>query len=892
MRNRILSMLITTVIIFTNIPTINLSVQALDWGGFEYEIISDKDLEIIGYTSNLAPSLHLSIPNMLGSGERVVKKIGDSAFEGFTNLEFLTFQYDIERIGAKAFENCESLKSVAFVQKTPPDFGDDVFLNCLSLTAVYVHESAVDAYKDAIGTDYAPLVKKIGDSYGTDWTLVDGILTISSDIGIADWDNRGVSAHADYYLLKEIIIGDGVTIIPYYTFADIRSAVSLTISDSVTVIERNSFSGCISLETVIIGEGVTQIGPNAFSNCRNLISVTFKSKTPPVFDGSILEARSFFGVRGHTVYVPEGSKSAYISRGHQLFPHHVSPAPYKIIEYDSDGNYIDVPVTNITGIPAIYIIEEGALTLNVSIAPNDATYKDIIWSVHEAGTTGAAIDGNVFTATSEGTATIRATIINEKKMEIYYTQDFGISVRAFVPITNITLTASDLSGHMFALYPQFEPSNATNQTVQWSVINAGITGVKRDFQNWFSIYETWGKFKIRVTVRNGIALGEDYTKDFTITAGKCACIICIGDCVVCGCECNKACGDCGTCKVCDATYSAGNGWTYNAGTITVSTNDSTTNWRKEIIAPLQISDLINGVVIANTVTEIGVDAFRGCEKIESITISDSVLNIGNNAFMFCNSIKSVTFMSSEPPTFGNYVFSSGSSYALTTIYVPVGSKALYEVVEMLNQYDILEDCFGSGCGECYVCLPKCSECGERPCVCVYCDVCGELEEDCTCVYCEICTELEADCTCVYCEICTELEADCTCVYCEVCGKLENDCTCVYCEVCGELEDDCLGHDHLYIGEINIVDGYIKLHNPTGNAISCKGLYLTNTDEGLFKWQMPSVIIRPGEYVEIITSSSNRNIRLKRMKINFDLNYGGTLLLTDAKGEVISEVDID
>ncbi|MCL2665549.1 MAG: hypothetical protein FWE82_08050 [Defluviitaleaceae bacterium] len=44
---------------------------------------------------------------------------------------------------------------------------------------------------------------------------------------------------------------------------------------------------------------------------------------------------------------------------------------------------------------------------------------------------------------------------------------------------------------------------------------------------------------------------------------------------------------------------------------------------------------------------------------------------------------------------------------------------------------------------------------------------------------------------VYCEICGELEDECTCVYCEICGELEDECTCVFCEVCGKDPCECI-----------------------------------------------------------------------------------------------------
>ena len=68
------------------------------------------------------------------------------------------------------------------------------------------------------------------------------------------------------------------------------------------------------------------------------------------------------------------------------------------------------------------------LTLTGTVQPSDATYKIIEWSVKDAGTTGAAIDNGVLTASSAGTITITATVANGIPLGMAYTQDFVLKV--------------------------------------------------------------------------------------------------------------------------------------------------------------------------------------------------------------------------------------------------------------------------------------------------------------------------------------------------------------------------------------------------------------------------------------------------------------------------------
>ena len=85
-----------------------------------------------------------------------------------------------------------------------------------------------------------------------------------------------------------------------------------------------------------------------------------------------------------------------------------------------------VPVTSITGVPKAATART-ALTITGTINPANATNKRITWSVLNAGGTSTTISGNTLSATSAGTATIRATVINGRDGGDF-TQDFTIIV--------------------------------------------------------------------------------------------------------------------------------------------------------------------------------------------------------------------------------------------------------------------------------------------------------------------------------------------------------------------------------------------------------------------------------------------------------------------------------
>jgi len=98
-------------------------------------------------------------------------------------------------------------------------------------------------------------------------------------------------------------------------------------------------------------------------------------------------------------------------------------------------NSSHVPVKDITGVPTL-VTAGVPLTLSGNVEPKKATNKDIIFSVHEAGSTGAVItEGNVLTAPNAGTVTVRAEIANGRTAKTPFIKDFSVTVSARSEIT-------------------------------------------------------------------------------------------------------------------------------------------------------------------------------------------------------------------------------------------------------------------------------------------------------------------------------------------------------------------------------------------------------------------------------------------------------------------------
>jgi len=85
----------------------------------------------------------------------------------------------------------------------------------------------------------------------------------------------------------------------------------------------------------------------------------------------------------------------------------------------------------------------------------------------------------------------------------------------FVPVTNITGVNTSVTVGTISIGGRVVPSDATNQTIIWSVQPGGdIQGTING--NKLTTKEE-GFVKVRAIVENGIAKGENFTKDFYIT---------------------------------------------------------------------------------------------------------------------------------------------------------------------------------------------------------------------------------------------------------------------------------------------------------------------------------------------------------------------------------------
>ena len=179
-------------------------------------------------------------------------------------------------------------------------------------------------------------------------------------------------------------------------------------------------------------------------------------------------------------------------------------------DFVSVTDVINVPSETTVGIP---------LTLTGTVVPDNATNNTIVWNLKSAGTTGATLSSdNILNTTETGTVIVTATVAEGIGLGVDFVKECIIAVNpeGFVSVTDITNVPNGTTvGVPLTLTGTVVPSDATCQTIVWSVFHGGGTGATITEGNILNTTKT-GTATIRATIENGAGIGIDYIKDFKI----------------------------------------------------------------------------------------------------------------------------------------------------------------------------------------------------------------------------------------------------------------------------------------------------------------------------------------------------------------------------------------
>ena len=199
----------------------------------------------------------------------------------------------------------------------------------------------------------------------------------------------------------------------------------IVVNGNVKAIGSNAF-GVSSLfgATTTVNGNVTADGNAVSGNVGNVIvngNVTSTNGT-----GVIVSAGATASINGTITASNYISVDGTIKTASQ-YTIPTTKAGYLTYTYGTSTVWVKYyPVTNISGVPTTATIGT-PLTLTGTVEPSNASFKDIVWTVANAGTTGAQIIGGKLFVTTQGTAVVMATIKDGTATGTDYTQGFYIT---------------------------------------------------------------------------------------------------------------------------------------------------------------------------------------------------------------------------------------------------------------------------------------------------------------------------------------------------------------------------------------------------------------------------------------------------------------------------------
>ena len=233
----------------------------------------------------------------LSKEEAAIVTTLDLVFTGNTDIvSFREFQYftGITEINREAFANCANLEYI-LLPKNVTTLSPRIFEQCDKLRELHIPAS-VTSINDAIIRG------------------ADGIEQLTVDENNPVFDSRDNCNAIINTQDNKLVIGCNVTVIPntvitigLKAFREMEKMETMPIPNSVTTIEEYAFADCSNLSSVTIPESVTNIGDQAFWGCHNLTSVTVLNKEPIAFPAGL----RVFSNHDAVLNVPDGSKAAY-----------------------------------------------------------------------------------------------------------------------------------------------------------------------------------------------------------------------------------------------------------------------------------------------------------------------------------------------------------------------------------------------------------------------------------------------------------------------------------------------------------------------------------------------------------------------------------------------------
>ena len=253
-------------------------------------------------------------------------EIGSYAFAGL-KANSIYIDSNTTKIGEGAFAGCTTLLNVHFENTASLSVGAKAFENCESIRNVYtgsIEKWLCNSFADlkANPTYYADALYFGNEKFDDETLDLTGITSVSSyafaSLGFttvkipASLTAIGNGAFANCKKLSSVVFADGSQLsgIPASAFAGCSALAEITLPASVKTIGNNSFEGCSALTAAPITDAITSIGQYAFKGCSALTSVKLPAGLTAVPKGAFENCAAITEVK-FGAEITEISESAF-----------------------------------------------------------------------------------------------------------------------------------------------------------------------------------------------------------------------------------------------------------------------------------------------------------------------------------------------------------------------------------------------------------------------------------------------------------------------------------------------------------------------------------------------------------------------------------------------------
>jgi hypothetical protein len=236
---------------------------------------------------------------------KLLKKIGNNAFDNCANLTEVKLPSNLEEIGNYAFNNCKLMNMDFSLLVNLTAIGERAFYGCDKLTNVYIGEN----------------VTSIGISAFNSCDSITSIVfnAIKCNDGIKKMVFTGSGNNAI------LTVGEKVEVIPNSLFAQSNiKTLELSNANALKKIEDNAFNNCTSLITITLAKNLEEIGVNAFYYCQSLTTVSLSNTVKTIADGAFNASSKittvyYYGTSAEWDLISIGSLNTYLKNATRIY---------------------------------------------------------------------------------------------------------------------------------------------------------------------------------------------------------------------------------------------------------------------------------------------------------------------------------------------------------------------------------------------------------------------------------------------------------------------------------------------------------------------------------------------------------------------------------------------